>query len=96
VFLRIAYQGDIARIHAGGRLITDDFYHGAPWEIGLQDISAADLKEGLDLQILPLRADAPIYLAGEARPAIPPKEQIVRLTDVRAVPEYRVVAVLRP
>ncbi len=55
VLLRIAYQGDVARIYAGGRLITDDFYHGAPWEIGLRGISAADLKQGLDLQILPLQ-----------------------------------------
>jgi hypothetical protein len=71
VLLRIAYQGDIARIYAGNRLITDDFYHGAPWEIGLEDIAPADLKQGLRLQILPLRADAPIY-PGEGSQAFNP------------------------
>jgi hypothetical protein len=95
VLLRIAYQGDVARIYAGGHLITDDFYHGAPWEIGLRDIPPADLKKGLDLQILPLRADAPIYLASEAKPSIPGSGQIVRVTDVRVLPEYHVVADLR-
>jgi beta-galactosidase len=69
-FLRITYQGDVARLCAGDRLITDDFYHGAPWEIGLWRMSAADLERGLQLQILPLRQDAPIYLAAGAWPAV--------------------------
>ena len=69
-FLRITYQGDVARLYAGDRLITDDFYHGAPWEIGLWRISTADLNRGLQLQILPLRQDAPIYLAAGAWPAV--------------------------
>ncbi|MGA7234640.1 MAG: hypothetical protein WBY44_03100 [Bryobacteraceae bacterium] len=80
VFLRIDYQGDIARIYAGKRLITDDFYHGAPWEIGLEDVPAADLKQGLELEILPLRADAPIYLAGAAKPS---SRQVARSREWR-------------
>jgi hypothetical protein len=69
VFLRITYQGDVARLYAGKRLITDDFYHGVPWEISLRNIAVADRKQGLELQILPLRQDAPIYLAAGAWPA---------------------------
>jgi beta-galactosidase len=94
VLLRIVYQGDVARIYAGGRLLTDDFYHGAPWEIGLQDIAAADLKKGLDLQILPMRGDAPIYLASEAKLSIPATGQIARLTGIRLLPVYHAVAAL--
>jgi hypothetical protein len=94
VLLRIAYQGDVARIYAGGHLVTDDFYHGAPWEIGLEDIPAADLKQGLDLQILPLRADAPIYLAAEAKAAIASSGQTANLAEVRVLPVYQTVAVL--
>lgn len=96
VLLRIAYQGDIARIYAGGRLITDDFYHGAPWEVGLRDIPGADLKQGLDLQVLPLRADAPVYLAAGAKPSIPAGGQVARLTGVRLLPQYQAVASLLP
>ena len=96
VLLRIAYQGDVARIYAGGRLITDDFYHGAPWDIGLKSIAAEDLKQGLELKILPLRQDAPIYLAEGARPAIPAGGQVAQVTEVRVLPEYRVVADIRP
>jgi beta-galactosidase len=92
VFLRIAYQGDVARLYAGNRLITDDFYHGAPWEIGLGNIPAADLERGLELKILPLRADAPIYVGAGARPAIPDGGQVAKLTELQVLPEYRVVA----
>jgi hypothetical protein len=96
VFLRIAYQGDVARLYAGNRLITDDFYHGAPWEIGLRNVPSADLERGLELKILPLRADAPIYIGAGARPAIPDGGQMVKLSGVQVVPEYRAVADLRP
>ena len=96
VLLRITYQGDVARIYAGGRLITDDFYHGAPWEIGLKNIAPADLKQGLELKILPLRQDAPIYLAAGAKAAIPPGGQVAQVSEVRVLPEYRAVACLQP
>ena len=96
LLLRVVYQGDIARIYAGKRLITDDFYHGAPWEIGLEDIAAADLKQGLELQILPLRADAPIYLASEAKPVIPSGSQIARVANVQVMPVYRAIAAIHP
>jgi hypothetical protein len=94
--LRITYQGDIARLYAGNRLVADDFYHGAPWEVGLRDISAADLRRGLKLEILPLRHDAPIYLAPGVRPAIPPGGQAVNLLRVELVPNYEAVATPAP
>jgi beta-galactosidase len=96
VLLRIDYQGDVARIYAGGRLVADDFYHGAPWEVGLRGIPAADLKNGLDLQILPLREDAPIYLAAGARPAMPKGGQVAKLVAVRVLPQYQAIAELKP
>ena len=96
LFLRVDYQGDVARLYAGNRLITDDFYHGALWEIGLRNIPAADLEQGLELKILPLRGDAPVYLGAGVRPAIPDGGQVAKLTEVRVVPEYRAVADLRP
>ena len=94
LFLRIAYQGDVARIYAGSHLVTDDFYHGVPWEIGLRRMPAADLERGLELQILPLRGDAPIYI-GTAVPAIPRQGQVAKLVTLQAFPEYRAVADVR-
>ena len=55
--ISLDYVGDIARVYAARRLVTDDFYHGAPLEIGLWRTGP-----DLELQVLPLRGDAPIYL----------------------------------
>jgi hypothetical protein len=91
VLLSIEYQGDIARIYAGGKLFTDNFYNGAPWEVGLLRISPQQLQQGLELRILPLRKDAPIYLPQGARPEFPASGEIANLVGVRVIPEYEVV-----
>ena len=91
IFLRIDYQGDVARIYAGDKLITDSFYNGAPWEIGLSDITPEELAHGLELKILPLRKDAPIYLPAGVRGALPQGSDVLNLKDVRIVPEYESV-----
>jgi beta-galactosidase len=96
VYLRIAYEGDVARVYDAGKLMTDDFYKGTPWWIGLRRISRAGLERGIELRILPLRQDAPIYLPSGARPAQPPGGERVSLKEVRVVPEYEVVARLNP
>ncbi len=90
--LRIAYEGDVARLYAGGRLLTDDFYHGAPLELGLWRVPQDALKHGLELQVLGLRKDAPIYLPPSARPAYSANGVVLRLKAVEAVPEYRAAA----
>jgi beta-galactosidase len=96
LLLRISYVADVARIYAGNSLITDDFYNGTPWDVGLDNLPPAELQRGLELKILPLRADAPIYFDPGYRPAIPRGSDVVRLENIRVVPEYHVAAALRP
>ena len=62
--LSISYRGDCARLYANGRLIADNFYYGRPFLYGLWRLPK-DCKE-LELRILPLQPDAPIYLPREA------------------------------
>ena len=62
--LKITYRGDCARLYANGKLIADNFYYGRTFLYGLWR-----LPEGcheLELRILPLQPDAPIYLPREA------------------------------
>ena len=82
------YVGDIARVYAGGRLVTDDFYHGAPLEIGLWRTGP-----DLELQVLPLRGDAPIYLPAGSR--IATDAQMAELKSVKVIPEYEATLRLR-
>lgn len=77
--LNIAYQGDCARLYANGRLIADNFYNGRHFQFGLWR-----LPEGvnqLELRILPLQPDAPIYLPREADTT--PGEKVQSVTVVR-------------
>ena len=72
--LRLHYRGDVARVMIGDQLITDDFYNGRPFDIGLRRHAGELAKAELRLLILPLRADAPIFLPVAARlnPTDPP------------------------
>ncbi len=62
--LKISYRGDCARLYAKGKLVADDFYYGRPFMYGLWRLPQ-DCNE-LELRILPLQPDAPIYLPREA------------------------------
>jgi hypothetical protein len=90
-FLRITYEGDVARVLAAGRFDNDNFYKGTPWELALWRYSERELAEGLELRILPLRSDAPIYLPPGARPALSEAGDVVRLRGVEVVREHRAV-----
>ena len=72
-------MGDVARVTLNGRLITDDFYNGNAFEIGLRRHAPEILKGDLRVAILPLRKDAPIYMAQSARPDFGKAESVVEL-----------------
>jgi beta-galactosidase len=95
MFLRINYTGDVARFYADGKLLTDNFYSGTPWLIGLDRVPCQEWDR-LELKILPLRNQAPIYLQDGARPAPSPNGQVVNLNGVQAVPEYETIVNLKP
>jgi len=84
--LRIRYRGDVARVKIGDKLVMDDFYNGRPLEIGLRRFAAELRNAGaLTLQILPLRADAPIFL-----PDKPEQERLLALESIDVAVRYRV------
>ena len=62
--LSIEYQGDCARLYANGKLIADNFQYGRPFLYGLWRLPE-DVTE-LELRILPMQENAPIYLPREA------------------------------
>lgn len=84
VFLTIDYVGDVARLYSGDVLLNDNFYNGSPWRISARRYAEAIRRGPLELRILPLRADAPIYIG--RRPAVQgQRAELVRITAT-AVP----------
>jgi hypothetical protein len=73
--LSIKYRGDVARLYADGKLIADNFYYGRPFLYGLWRLPEG-VKE-LELRILPLQKDMPVYLPREADRT--PGEQVIKV-----------------
>lgn len=62
--LQIDYRGDVARLYADGKLVADNFYNGRPFLMGLWRLPENCQK--LELRILPLQKDMPVYFPREA------------------------------
>jgi hypothetical protein len=91
IFLNVKYTGDIARLSANGRLLVDDFYNGQTWEAGLRRFSVGGSIPTLNLSILPLRKDAPIFLEPRLRPDFAERSQITDLKGITLVPQYQFI-----
>ncbi|WP_158942812.1 beta-galactosidase [Granulicella sp. S190] len=89
VFLLVDYTGDIGRLSNGTHLLDDNFFNGDPWDIGMRRSLEHKQTEDLRLQILPLRADSPIFLEDRIRKTLPATGQTVQLRSVRAIPQYQ-------
>lgn len=90
VLLEIDFVGDIGRLFDGTRMLDDWYYNGQRWQIGLRQFS---LKPGatLDLSVLPLRADAPVYIDAAHRPTFAAGQtQVATLRGARLLPIRRV------
>lgn len=64
LLLNIDYRGDVARLYADGKLIDDNFYNGRPFQYALWRLPQ-DIRQ-LELRILPLQKDMPVYFPREA------------------------------
>jgi hypothetical protein len=83
--LEADFVGDIGRLFAGTRMLDDWYYSGYPWQVSLRQAGQGPLS----LTVLPLRADAPVYIPQEARPQFGARSQIAELRGVRVTPVYR-------
>ncbi|MBW4039873.1 MAG: glycoside hydrolase [Acidobacteria bacterium] len=97
-WLSIPYQGDEARLSAGGRLIDDTFWNGLPWVVGIRESIPQWREEGttLQLQILPLPKDYPMYLEEGAALHFDAAGVAEALGKVRLIPQYQLLVNVTP
>lgn len=74
--LNIKYRGDVARLYCNGKLIDDNFYNGRPMLYGLWRLP--EEATSLELRILPIQKDMPVYFPAEADVA--PGEEVKEVT----------------
>ncbi len=91
LFLQIDYRGDVARLYSGEHLLTDNFYNGQPWKIGLRRFLNENGGGKFTLSILPLRSDAPVYFELSHPLHFSQQGQTVGIDSIRIVPEYQLV-----
>jgi beta-galactosidase len=91
VWLKIHYQGDIARLSNAGRLVDDNFWNGSSWTLGLKEALPTwrTAASTLELKVLPLPKTYPMYLerADELRFDTPVGADSLR--EVELVPQYQ-------
>ncbi|MDE6290592.1 MAG: beta-galactosidase [Muribaculaceae bacterium] len=80
VILRIDYRGDVARLYCDGKLIADNFYNGRPMLYGLWRLP--ENTEKLELRILPLQEDMPVYFPEEADTT--PGEEVMNISLIES------------
>lgn len=79
--LNISYRGDVARLYADGRLVADNFYYGRPFLYGLWRLPEGCKR--LELRVLPLQKDMPVYFPREAKSAEAGEEVMdIKVEDV--------------
>jgi beta-galactosidase len=78
-----------ARLESHGKLLDDDFFNGEPWLVGLGRYSIGSRLPSLQLEILPMRSDAPVYLPKTGTDQLTGKEQTVQLKGVTVTPQYQ-------
>ena len=82
VFLEINYEGDCARVYADGKLVEDNFWNGKPMLVRVSDLVA----KKIELRILPLRKDAPVYLQKEQKAILDAVDNhLLSLSGVRVI-----------
>jgi hypothetical protein len=81
----------VARIYAGEQLITDNFYNGNVFELGLKRFAPEIFGKDLQIKILPLQEDAPVYLQSDAPVDFQGQKAIINLPEVKVYEERSVV-----
>jgi Glycosyl hydrolases family 35/Beta-galactosidase, domain 2 len=97
ITLAIRYRGDVGYAAIDGRLISDNFANGAPWEIGLRRFEPRILERDIDLYIAPLREGQ--VVASDSSMAVQQTfvgQEIAQIDSIAAIPHYQVRITQRP
>lgn len=92
-FLKINYVADVAMAFINGTMVLDQFYHGAPWLIGLKRFSQPLQATGeMNFYFRPLSKNASFLndLPPSARPDFRQQNKLLHIDRIEIIPEYKV------
>ncbi|MGC0272616.1 beta-galactosidase [Pseudactinotalea sp. Z1739] len=60
--LRVNWTGDVGRAVIDGQVVSDNFWHGRVWDIDLTEHREVVTRQGLELELLPWRAETGVWV----------------------------------
>lgn len=83
-FLKIDYEGDVARVYSDGKLVEDNFYNGKAMYVHVGSLQG---KNNI-LSILPLGRNYPIYFQADIREKLTRQKAMLQLKEAKLVKRY--------
>jgi len=92
VLLHVCYRGNTGSAMIDGKLISDNFYNGTTWEIGLKRFLPEAFEKPIYLYVTPLRKGSGVIIDSTVatRDSVD-CEQTAEILSIRTVPVYSVV-----
>ena len=87
IFLRFPYTGDVARIYRNDELLTDNFYNGKVFEVGLKRYTPIE-REQLSIKILPLQRNSLIYYPASSLPNFNSSGYAIDMPRIEIIEKY--------
>jgi beta-galactosidase len=95
IILTVDYTGDTGMGFLNGELVTDEFYKGIPWEIGLKRFIPFTKSKEMVFYFRPMQKNASYLLDLEPYPgAIPEfgnKKEYLKINNIYFTPEYKTI-----
>ncbi len=91
VFLHINYTGDRGMAFIDGLLVTDHFYNGRPWEIGLKSFIEKLNNKNMVLKFYPIYKDYPYLddLPEQDKDRVNSMGTYFEMGEMEVIPEYK-------
>ena len=89
MLLRIGYSGDVAELFAGGEMISDNFWNGDVWEIGLKEYKDRFDRQWM-LRVSPKKKGAVITYEAAPDTAGEEKDNTDGSVSIELVPVYAI------
>jgi len=88
IYLKLNYTGDMSKATIGTQLVDDNFFNGAPWEIGLERFLPLLQQNAMTIRILPFGDNPPIYVDPRVWTKLYSHGKIAEVNGVSLLPEY--------
>ena len=92
VHVKFDYKGDKGQCFMNGEMVTDNFYYGDPWIIGLKKYVSTLQKNDMYFYFTPILKNAPYmsYIEKLIKPNFSQIKEFLEIKQPQIIPEYKI------